>query len=161
MKIRPHPNPESIVRAAGATDAVTVTECVRAAFALYIERIGKPPAPMLADFPALIAAGKVWVAEMDHRVVGVLVQYATEHGFYIDTVAVLPALQGAGIGRTLLVFAEDEAKRRGFSSIYLCTNVKMTENQVFYPKIGYVEFERKLDEGYDRIFYRKQLKGVK
>jgi GNAT superfamily N-acetyltransferase len=161
MKIPPQPNPEPIVRAADGTDGETVTECVRAAFALYIERIGKPPAPMLADFPALIAAGKVWVAEMDHRVVGVLVQYATERGFYIDTVAVLPALQGAGIGRALLVFAEDEAKRRGFSSIYLCTNVKMTENQVFYPKIGYVEYERKLDEGYDRIFYRKQLKGVK
>jgi len=94
---------------------------------------------------------------MDNQVVGVLVQYETEDGFYIDTVAAIPAYQGAGVGRALLVFAEHEAQRRGFQSIYLCTNTKMTENQIFYPKIGYVEYDRRLDQGYDRIFYRKQL----
>ena len=88
---------------------------------------------------------------------GVLVQYETEEGFYIDTVAVLPVLLGTGIGRALLLFAEEEARRRGFNSLYLCTNVNMTENQVLYPKIGYVEYERKPTEGYDRIYYRKQL----
>ena len=113
---------------------------------------------MLLDFPEIIAAGKVWVAEIAGQIVGVLVQYETEAGFYIDTVAALPKLQGTGIGRALLVFAESEAIRRGYRSIYLCTNLKMTENQAFYPKIGYVEYERKLDQGYDRIFYRKQLR---
>jgi hypothetical protein len=34
----------------------------------------------------------------------------------------------------------------------------MTENQRFYPSIGYVEVDRRLDQGYERIFYRKQLK---
>jgi GNAT superfamily N-acetyltransferase len=120
--------------------------------------MGRPPAPMLLDFLAVIAAGQAWVAELDLRVVGVLVQYETEHGFYIDTVAVLPTLQGRGVGRALLEFAEDEALRRGYHSLYLCTNVKMTENQVLYPKIGYVEYERKHDHGYDRIFYRKELR---
>jgi GNAT superfamily N-acetyltransferase len=94
---------------------------------------------------------------MAGQVAGVLVQYETEEGFYIDTVAVIPVLQGSGVGRALLVFAESEAKRRGFQSIYLCTSIKMTENQVFYPKIGYVKYARKLDQDYDRVFYRKQL----
>ena len=44
-------------------------------------------------------------------------------------------------------------------SVYLCTNAKMTENQVFYPRLGYVEYERKIEAGYDRIFYRKRLQG--
>ena len=153
----PKPIPEPIVRPAYADDADAVAVCVKAAFLPYIERMGKPPAPMLADFPSLIAAGQVWVAEMNGQVVGVLVQYETEHGFYIDTVAASPAHQGTGVGRALLVFAEGEARRRGFRSIYLCTNAKMTENQIFYPKIGYVEYERKIESGYDRIFYRKQL----
>jgi ribosomal protein S18 acetylase RimI-like enzyme len=112
---------------------------------------------MLSDFPELIAAGKVWVAEIAGQVVGMLVQYETKDGFYIDTVAAIPELQGTGVGKALLLFAESEATRRGFRSIYLCTNVKMIENQDFYPKIGYVEYERKLDQGYDRVFYRKQL----
>ena len=150
--------PKPTVRSATATDADAVAACVNSAFSRYIERIGKPPAPMLLDFPAVIAENKVWVAEIAGIVAGVLIQYETESGFYIDTVAVLPEWHGKGVGRTLLVFAEEEALRRGYRSLYLCTNAKMTENQVLYPKIGYVEYERKIDQGYDRIFYRKQLK---
>jgi GNAT superfamily N-acetyltransferase len=146
-----------IIREASASDADTVKACVVAAFEMYIERIGKPPAPMLLDFPAEIGARHVWLAELGGQVVGVLVQYETQQGFYIDTVAVNSHLQGTGVGKALLQFAEQEALRRDYDSIYLCTNVKMTENQIFYPRIGFVEYERKFDEGYDRIFYRKQL----
>ena len=152
-----HEDNTSIIREAVITDLDAVKACVVAAFDVYTERIGKPPGPMLLDFAAEIEARHVWAAESRSKVVGVLIQYETEQGFYIDTVAVMPHLQGIGIGRTLLQFAEGEALRRGYDSIYLCTNVKMTENQVLYPRIGYVEYERKFDGGYDRIFYRKQL----
>ena len=146
-----------LIREAIASDADAVKACVVAAFEIYVERIGKPPAPMLLDFPAEIEARHVWLAESSGEVLGVLVQYETQQGFYIDTVAVHPHLQGNGVGKALLQFAEQEALKRGYDSIYLCTNVKMTENQIFYPRIGYVEYERKFDGGYDRIFYRKQL----
>jgi hypothetical protein len=33
----------------------------------------------------------------------------------------------------------------------------MVENQVLYPRIGYVEYDRRADGGYDRVFYRKSL----
>jgi ribosomal protein S18 acetylase RimI-like enzyme len=150
-------NPQVIIRQASLEDALAVQACVTAAFEGYIERIGKSPAPMLLDFPGSIAAQQVWVADLDSQVVGVLVQYETEAGFYIDTVAVSPPCQGGGVGKALLQFAESEALRRGFDSIYLCTNVKMIENQRLYPKIGYVEFEHQDASGYDRIYYRKQL----
>ena len=88
---------------------------------------------------------------------GVLVQYATPEGWYIDTVSVSPPSQGAGLGRHLLAFAEVQARSKGFELVYLCTNAKMTENQVFYPRLGYEEYERKVAEGYDRIYYRKFL----
>ncbi|HEY9151422.1 MAG TPA: GNAT family N-acetyltransferase [Anaerolineales bacterium] len=146
-----------IIREALANDADATKACVITAFEIYIERIGKPPGPMLLDFLDEIEARHVWLAESSGQVVGVLVQYETQQGFYIDTVAVIPHLQGTGVGKLLLQFAEQEALRRGYNSIYLCTNVKMTENQVFYPRIGYMEYERKFDDGYDRIFYRKQL----
>ena len=146
-----------IIREASQIDAPTAKACVAASFDLYTERIGKLPAPMLLDFAAEIEAKRVWVAEANGNVVGVLVQYETEQGFYIDTVAVAPHHQGSGVGKALLQFAEQEALRCGYDSIYLCTNAKMTENQIFYPRIGYVEYDRKLDEGYDRIFYRKSL----
>ena len=149
--------PAISVRAAHGGDAPAAAACVNAAFEPYVERIGKPPAPMLSDYVALAAEGKVWVAERDGRVVGVLVQYETEDGFYIDTVAALPEMHGTGVGRALLQFAEGEARARGFESIYLCTNSRMMENQVFYPRIGYVEYDRRAQSGYERVFYRKRL----
>ncbi len=112
---------------------------------------------MFADYPSLIDAGRVWVAERHDETAGVLVQYETNEGFYIETVAVHPRYRGTGVGRALLQFAESEAVRLGFGSIYLCTNSKMTENQVLYPKIGYVEYDRRTEAGYDRVFYRKTL----
>lgn len=145
------------VRPAVPADAAGVRACVVAAFSHYIERIGKPPAPMLLDFEAEIGAHHVWVLADQEEVVGVIVLYETGLGFYVDTVAVLPSRQGTGAGRALLTFAEEEARRRGYESLYLCTNSKMTENQVFYPRIGYVEYERKTEAGFDRVFYRKPL----
>ncbi|MDM0015851.1 GNAT family N-acetyltransferase [Variovorax sp. J22P168] len=112
---------------------------------------------MLLDYPALIAEQKVWVAEQGSDVVGVLVQYETDDGFYIDTVAALPRMHGRGVGRALLTFAETTARARGHDALYLCTNSKMTENQVLYPRIGYVEYDRRPQGGYDRVFYRKHL----
>ena len=147
------------MRLANAGDAVAVRACVVAAFEPYIVRIGKPPAPMLLDYPMLIAEGRVWVAEQNTQVEGVLVQYETPEGFYVDTVASSLKARGTGVGRALLRFAEGEAVRRGHASVYLCTNSKMTENQVLYPKIGYVEVDRRSEAGYDRVCYRKALPG--
>src|SRR5262245_10006520 len=117
------------IRPAAPADAEAVKACIAAAFEVYIPRIGQPPAPMRLDVPAAIAQGQVWVAEAAGAIVGALVQYGQVLGYYIDTVAVHPRLQGTGVGRALLQFAEAEARRRGFDSIYLCTNAKMTENQ--------------------------------
>jgi GNAT superfamily N-acetyltransferase len=151
------PVTKPVVRLATAHDAIAARACVLAAFEPYVARIGRPPAPMLLDYPTLVEASYVWVAELSSEVEGVLVQYETPDGFYIDTVAVNPKARGTGVGRALLEFAEDEAIRRGFASVYLCTNSKMIENQVLYPKIGYVEYDRRIEAGYDRIFYRKGL----
>ena len=148
------------LRTAVQADTSAVKACVVAAFSHYVQRIGKPPGPMLLDFSAEISAGHVWVVEEQKTIIGVIVQFETESGFYIDTVAALPDQQGRGVGKALLTFAEDEARRRGYKSVYLCTNSMMTENQVFYPKIGYVEYDRKHDGGYDRVFYAKNLTAV-
>ena len=150
-----------IIRAAIRDDTAAIKACVFAAFEQYTGRIGKPPGPMLLDFTVEIKAGHVWVAQLRRNIIGVLVQYETESGFYIDTVAVDPKVQGIGAGKALLQFAEREAVRRDYNSIYLCTNEKMLENQAFYLRIGYIEYDRKFDGGYDRVFYVKNLLGRK
>ncbi len=150
-----------IIRKASANDVPAARQCISLAFTPFISRIGRTPAAMLLDLDTHTRDGHVWVAEHADAVAGVLVQYPTPTGFYIDVVAAVPHLQGQGVGRALLVFAEQEAKRLAFDSLYLCTNSKMVENQALYARVGYVEYERQQMAGYDRIFYRKPLPAMR
>lgn len=145
------------IRRAAASDAAEVAACVAAAFAPYVERIGKPPAPMLQDYAAVIAERQVWVASDGQQIIGALVLDTTGEGFLLDTVAVLPSRRGTGIGRKLLEFAQCEAQRQGHTSIYLYCNEKMTENQALYSRIGYTEYGRRTEDGYARVYFGKLL----
>ncbi len=145
------------VRPATELDAAAVTACVHAAYRHYIERIGKPPGPMTEDYAKVIRERRVFVAENQEKITGVLVLAATDEGFLLENVAVHPSHHGKGLGRTLLELAEAQARREGFESIYLYTHEKMTENQALYAKIGYVEFARRTEKGLARVYMRKSL----
>jgi hypothetical protein len=47
--------------------------------------------------------------------------------------------------------------RAGFDSIHLYTHEKMTENLALYARIGYIEYERRAENGFSRVFMRKRL----
>ena len=79
----------------------------------------------------------------------------------LDNVAVDPRYHGQGIGRALLGLAEAEARRQRFDSIYLYTHERMTENQGLYIRIGYVEYDRRTEQGYARVYMRKPLPAVR
>jgi ribosomal protein S18 acetylase RimI-like enzyme len=145
------------LRTATYADVPLVAACVRAAFAIHIERIGKPPAPMLEDYARVMEQRDVTVAVCDDLIVGVLVLGQTDEGFKLFTIAVHPSFQKQGLGRTLLRLAETEAVRRGHDSIHLSTNEKMVENQALYSRIGYFEYDRRTEDGYSRVFMRKRL----
>jgi ribosomal protein S18 acetylase RimI-like enzyme len=81
----------------------------------------------------------------------------TDEGFLIDNVAVNPSHRGKGVGKALLAFAEAEARRAGFDSIYLYTHEKMTENIALYAKIGYVEYDRRSQGDFSLVYMRKHL----
>lgn len=123
----------------------------------YIERIGKQPGPMLEDYTEVIQQFQVHVAEAESKVVGAIVLKITDEGFYIDNVSVRPIVKGQGVGRLLLELAETEARRQGYTSVYLATHELMTENRALYARIGYVEYDHRVVNGYPRVFFRKAL----
>lgn len=143
------------LRPARATDVDGIKACVDAAYSPYIERIGRKPGPMLEDYSKVVEERQVTVAEFNGIVAGVLVLTTTAEGFLLENVAVLPAHRG--IGKALLQYAESEARRQGFGSLYLYTHEKMTENQRLYSKIGYIQYDRRVEHGLARIFMRKNL----
>ena len=145
------------MRNAAADDESDVRACVDAAYGLYVERIGKPPAPMLEDYAALINSDVVYVATRDGRLVGLIVMWPKEDHLYIDNIAVLPEEQGTGVGSALLAHADREAQRGGFSEIRLYTHAKMTENIQYYPRKGFRETHRATDAGYRRVYFTRHL----
>ena len=144
-------------RPAAASDAAGISECVRAAYSHYIERIGTAPGPMLDDYAQVVRDHRAWVIDDGGRVVGVLVLMDKEDGLLLDNVAVLPERQGEGIGRRLIEHAESEARRLGHRHLDLYTHERMTENIAMYGRIGYEEVERRTERGFPRVYMRKRL----
>jgi N-acetylglutamate synthase-like GNAT family acetyltransferase len=114
---------------------------------------------MLEDYAELIQKHKVFVLTEGDNIIGVLVLIEKEQYLLLDNVAVYPDYQGRGLGRKLIELAEAEALRLGFSPIIVYTNVQMTENTELYKRLGFVETERKQEDGYQRAYMRKLLPG--
>ncbi|GAA5233327.1 GNAT family N-acetyltransferase [Verticiella sediminum] len=147
-----------MIRIAVDSDASQVRECAEQAYQRYVSVMGRKPAPMLADFAAQIAEDKVYVATDEAgQVQGFIVFYPKERHMFLENVAVLPEFAGQGLGRLLIEFCEDEARRQGMGAVHLYTNELMTENLAMYPHMGYVEFGRRQDDGFNRVYFEKRL----
>lgn len=147
-----------MIRQGRTIDEPAVRRCAELAFARYVPRIGRMPAPMLADFRAQIASGDLFVAVGDDgQVAGYIVFYAEGDHVMLESVAVMPAMTGRGIGAALIGFCENDARQQGFVAVRLYTNEAMTENLALYPKLGYVETGRRVEDGFKRVYFEKAL----
>ncbi len=54
-------------------------------------------------------------------------------------------------------FAEEHAIAHQVNELRLYTHELMIENLSYYAKLGYEEVERRVEDGYSRIFMRKRL----
>lgn len=145
------------LRRATPADAAAIKELVLAAYAKYLPRIGRPPAPMIADYAVSVKRHQIWVAESESGLAAVLELIPEENVLLLENIAVAPDLQRRGIGRRLLDFAEAEARRQGLGSIRLFTNEKMVENIALYESLGYRETGRQLMRGRYAVHMRKSL----
>ncbi len=112
---------------------------------------------MVADFAHQIDRELVWVAECNNCFAGYIVFYPVADAMHLENVAVRNQYAGQGVGRQLIDHAETQARRLSMISIELYTNLKMTENLAYYPKLGYTEIDRRDEDGFSRVYYRKIL----
>ena len=149
--------PSIRTRQALASDLPDIQECARRAYAQYVKRMGKEPAPMNADFKVPIAEGHVVVATCASQFTGYVFFYPESDYMLLENIAVLPEHAGRGIGKHLIQHVERTAREGGYEAVVLYTNEAMTENLAMYTKIGYIEFDRRHEAGFSRVFFRKQL----
>jgi len=161
MTPSPPPVTGSAVRAATLDDVDDIERIIAEAFTPYIDRIGRAPAPMTVDYASLVRhTGQVHVVldgDDDGETVGVLVTVDEPDHVFVDTIAVSAAGRGRGFARVLFEFVEERARARGCGEVRLYTNAAMTENLELYPHLGFVEVDRRVDEGFDRVYFVKAV----
>jgi GNAT superfamily N-acetyltransferase len=108
-----------------------------------------------------LAAGGGALAVLDGRPVGCLRWHVAASGdFHVRRVAVEPELQGRGIGRTLMAWAEQEAQRRGCGAASVGVRVGLPANLEFYRRLGYVVTAEHRHDGYERTTWLAMRKDL-
>jgi len=146
-----------LIKAAVAKDLGFIQRCAREAYNKYVERIGKPPAPMVADFASAIRASHVSLVQSDGELAGYVVCYPVGSEMHLENIAVLPSFCGKGLGRALVLHVETQATTQAIDAVFLYTNEAMTENLSWYPSLGYQEYKRITEAGFKRVYFRKKL----
>jgi predicted N-acetyltransferase YhbS len=149
-----------LIRVAEPGDVEAIAAIVERAYGVYVERIGLRPGPMDDDHAEQVRRRLAHVAEDGAEVVGLIVLVELEDRLVIENVAVDPARQGEGIGRRLLEFAEETARRAGIGTVALYTHEMMTENLALYARLGYEEDERRRENGFARVFMSKRVASI-
>ena len=146
------------IQIATLDNLAAIKQCAYQSYNIYVKRIGKQPAPMNANFKQQILDNIIYVAK-DHRhnLLGYIVFYPKNQHIFLENIAVSPNHQGRGIGKLLMQYCEAFAKKNGIKTIQLYTNIKMTENITLYPKLGYVETHRQTEDGFERVYFEKNL----
>ena len=143
------------IRAGAPGDVPALARIAEAAFAPYVTAMGRRPAPMDQLFEDDIAAGSCWTAGDPPK--GYVIARPADGEWLLESVAVAADARGAGLGRALIAFAEAEGPARGYGRIMLYTNAAMTANLALYPRLGYRRAGRRVEDGYDRVYFEKEL----
>ena len=124
-----------VVETAKAEDVPAIKPMVDAAYSKYIERLGKLPAAMTADYDKLVETHSLYVLRVGSNVVGSVLISTDNDSMKVNNLVVDPSAQGRGYGRVLMDHAEDMARAQGLAAVTLFTNEKMHENITLYTKI--------------------------
>jgi len=146
-----------VVETAKAEDVPAIKPMVDAAYSKYIERLGKLPAAMTADYDKLVETQSLYVLRVGSNVVGSILLSRDGDSIKVNNLVVDPSAQGRGYSRVLMDQAEDMARAQGLAAVTLFTNEKMHENIALYTKIGFTETGRKTEDGFNRVFFRKNV----
>lgn len=125
------------LRRAGPADAAAVRDLTREAYAKWVPLIGREPKPMVADYEHAVRHHLIDLLYLDGAPAGLIEVIPESDHVLIENLAVVPALQGRGLGQHLLAHAEALAASLGHDEIRLYTNQRFEANVTFYRKRGY------------------------
>lgn len=139
---------------AGFDDWAELLALLHAAFAGMEGRIDPPSSLHRLDETSLAAKAAeetlILAHDADGRLAGCVFLKPEATALYVGKLAVAPDAQGRGIGRSLMLAAEDAARAAGRRRLRLQTRVELTENHATFAAMGFVETARTSHPGFDR-----------
>ena len=147
----------SALRRAGPDDAGSIARLVQRAYSKWIPLVGEEPKPLTADYQRAVLDHEVWVVDGERGLAGVLELIPARDHVLVENVAVEPALQGRGLGRQLMAYAEAEARRLGVGEVRLYTNERFADDLRFYERLGYEPFDRRPFGDSSLVFLAKKV----
>ena len=85
-----------------------------------------------------------------------MLEEATDH-VLVDNLAVAPQAQGRGVGGRLLEHADQRARAAGLPEVRLHAHELMTENLAHYPRQGFREPHRQIEDRRTRVFISRAV----
>ena len=107
------------IRPALAKDVQELQTIANDAYSLYVPRIGRKPAPMVADFSVHVLRREVFALDDQEQIAAYIVTFPLEADQFVENVAVRPNCQGCGYGFSLMTFAETRACENGLNKLVL------------------------------------------
>jgi len=150
-------DPSNSIRLAQGEDAPAIAALVERAYTPWVVVVEKRPRPMDDDFGKRCAAGHAYVLETNGELLGAAIIESMPGHLFLHNVVVEPACHSRGIGRQLMQFVEEEAKRRELPEVQLTTLEGMVRNVAIYQRLGYVISSRLNTGKFDRLTMVKRL----
>ena len=109
------------------------------------------------EFCLLSTDAELVLLHQSAQLVGTVMVGHDGHRGWVYYLAVDPDFQGQGVGYRLIEHVEHSARQQGLDRVELYTNAKMIENLALYPRLGYRQFDRRIEDGFDRVYFSKSV----
>lgn len=118
-------------------DLAEIVALQQDAYARNRPLLGVEPLPLLVDYEELLASHEVWLWRTKGVIVGVLILEDRPEDLLIWSIATRPGLQGSGLGKTMLRFADDRARELGKDVVRLYTGKPLSHLISWYGRHGF------------------------
>ena len=137
---------------------------IRTSF-LYMDGIIDPPSSVhrlsLQSLKEKAACEICFIAVQGSEIAGcIFCRLEPPDNLYIGKLAVLPQMQGQGLGRQLLEAAESTAFASGLHRLRLETRIELAGNHATFSRWGFVKSAERSHTGYDRITFIEMVKTL-
>jgi len=141
----------TVLREATDADIPALLTVVRDAFAEYRDRLDPPSGAHKETAESLrtnLQTGSAVAACVDNAIVGCVFYSPRDKYLYVGRLSVLPAFRRSGIGKALMVYAEQRAADFGFQRVQIGVRIALPQLRAYYEGLGYVYVRHQTHPGY-------------